>query len=74
MATVYPPYEPPRLLDTTISLLRHRDRTLTLEIISEETDVSVTWLSRLLSPKPPRDPGVNSIQRVYEFLTKTTLL
>ena len=56
------------LLDKTIRLLKHRDRTLTYEKISRETGCSVAFLSNLVSDNPPRHPSVESIQRLYEFL------
>ena len=56
------------LLDTVIRLLRHRDKTLTLEDVAAGSDCTVSFLSSLLSPNPPKRPGVNAIQRLYEFL------
>lgn len=62
------------LTDTTITLLRHRDTTLTLAIIAKKCDVSVAWLASLLSKTPPSDPSADKIQRLYEFLSGKPLL
>ena len=61
--------EKPTLLQKTIELLRHRDRTMTLELVSEKCDCSVAFLSSLLSSEPPKRPGVNAVQRLYETLS-----
>jgi hypothetical protein len=68
---VKPPCEESRktLLDTTILLLKHRDRTITYRMISEATGSSEAFLSSLVSSSPPTHPSVDSIQRLYEFLT-----
>lgn len=72
---VKPPCEESRktLLDTTILLLRHRDRTITYRAISEATGSSEAFLSSLVSANPPSHPSVDSIQRLYEFLTGNPL-
>lgn len=62
------------LAEATIELLAHRDRTLTLEFIARECNLTESWLSSLLSPYPPRDPSVRKIQRLYEFLTGKKIL
>jgi hypothetical protein len=62
------------LAEATIELLAHRDRTITLAKISSECDVTVAWLSTLLSETPPREPGADKIQRLYEFLTGKKLV
>lgn len=61
------------LLDTTIRLLKHRDRTVTYELIAKEIDCSIGFLSSLVSDDPPTNPGVNSIQALYEFLANREL-
>ena len=61
------------LLETTIRLLRHRDRTITLDDVARGVDCTTSFLSHLLSSDPPQRPGVNSIQRLYEFLTDSKL-
>lgn len=61
------------LLDCTIRLLKHRDRTLTLEMLAEKCDCSAAFLSSLVSSNPPRRPGVNAIQRLYETLSGSPL-
>lgn len=68
---IKPPCEEKRktLLDRTIELLRHRDRTVTYEKIREATGCSDAFLSTLVSADPPKNPSVDSIQRLYEFLS-----
>lgn len=61
------------LLDKTIRLLRHRDRTLTLTAIAEQIDCSVAFLSSLVSDSPPAHPSVEKIQRLYEVLAGSEL-
>lgn len=74
-SSVKPPCEPPRetLLDATVRLLRHRDKTLTLEDVAIGAECTVSFLSSLLSPTPPKRPGVNAVQRLYEFLANEPL-
>ena len=57
------------LLEHTIRLMKHRDRTITLEILAKNCDCTTSFLSTLMSPDPPSRPGVNAIQRLYEFLS-----
>lgn len=72
---VKPPCEDSRktLLDVTILLLKHRDRTITYKAISEATGCSEAFLSSLVSSCPPSHPSVDSVQRLYEFLTGSPL-
>lgn len=72
---VKPPCDKPRetLLEATIRLLKHRDRTMTYAKISEATNCSEAFLSSLVSSKPPSHPSVDSIQRLYEFLSGSEL-
>lgn len=61
------------LLEATIERLRERPRSLKLEDVAEGADCTVSFLSSLLSPDPPKRPGVNAVQRLYEFLTNNEL-
>lgn len=61
------------LLEKTIRLLRHRDRTLTLTSIADQVNCSVAFLSSLVSESPPTHPSVEKIQRLYEVLTGSEL-
>jgi len=72
---VKPPCEKNRktLLERTIELLKHRDRTITYEKIREATGCSDAFLSTLVSADPPRNPSVDSVQRLYEFLSGNQL-
>lgn len=61
------------LLEATIRLLKHRDRTLTYDKIADAIDCSTAFLSSLVSDDPPENPGVNTIQKLYEFLANRKL-
>lgn len=61
------------LLEATIELLRHRRCTLTLDQIAKDIGCSRGMLASLISPDPPVNPGVNTIQTLYEYLSGTVL-
>lgn len=58
----------PSLHQRTRLLLIHRPRTVTLDEISAATDVSVAWLDSIVADRT-KEPSVNSIQRLYEYLS-----
>lgn len=60
-----------RLLDETLRLLHLYKKPL-LEL-SKEADLPLYWL-RKLKEGSIRDPSVNRIQKLYEYLSSTTLL
>lgn len=60
------------LRDTTLALLQERSVKLTFVKISEEIKVSETWL-RMFSQDRIPNPGVNTIQTLYEYLSKKQL-
>ena len=57
------------LLACTIRLLKHRDRTITLEMLAKKCDCSAAFLSSLGGSNPPKDPSVNTIQKLHEALS-----
>ena len=61
------------LLETTVELLRHRDASISIEEVAQKTDCTAWFLYSLLSSNPPQRPGVNAIQRLYEFLSNNDL-
>lgn len=54
------------LMSRTVKLLRRDTRSLTQ--ISFDAQIPVDWLKRLSSGRL-RDPGVNRMQALYEYLT-----
>lgn len=60
------------LLDRTRDLLANRPRALTLDKIEEDTGLSTSWLSAI-SKNRIENPSCNSVQKLYEYLTKTQL-
>ena len=62
------------LKDVTIELLRNRPKPITLAIVSKSTNLSISFLSSLLSENPPQNPGVNHIQTLYEYLNEKPLI
>ena len=62
------PSTPGTLLAATVRLLRTRPVNKTLEQLAKECDCSVAFLSRLHASDPPKRPGVNAIQRLFENL------
>lgn len=73
--SVKPPCKDTRgtLLSVTVDLLRHRPKTVTLDDVAAGANCTVSFLSSLLSPDPPKRPGVNAIQRLYDFLADEPL-
>lgn len=59
--------------DKTLYLLQNRNVQLTLRKIAEETGLDEAWLSAFNRQKIS-DPGVNKVQTLYEYLTKTTIV
>lgn len=68
------PAEKPKksLLDCTRELLIDRPRKVTIAEIAEKIDVSPSWLDSLIAGRI-KEPSVNSIQRLYEFLKNDSL-
>jgi len=61
-----------KLLAATREALRHRPRTLTLGQISNDTGISVRWLSKI-SASDDVAPSVQITELLYEYLTKRKL-
>jgi hypothetical protein len=59
----------PNLYDRTIDLLRNRGD-ITLREIASGARVEYEWLSKL-SQGVIAEPGVNKVQRVHDFLSRT---
>ena len=57
------------LLNTTRQLLKNRPRAMTLQKISRETDLKMSWVVSMAGASPPRDPGVNMVERLYSYLS-----
>ena len=53
----------------TIRLLRGRPKSLTLRQIAEDTELGEEWIKSVLHEKT-EDPGVNKIQKLYEYLLR----
>ena len=62
-----------QLLTITISLLRQRPKNLTLKDIGLKINVSVSWLSSLLSDNPPSGAQVDRIEKLYNLLSEKPL-
>lgn len=60
------------LCEKTRQMLAERPRTLTLEELAARLDVSVNWLS-MFSRGAILNPGVNTIQRLYDLLAERPL-
>jgi len=56
------------LVETTHELLVNRPRPVTFRSISESIDVSISWLESFSASRVV-EPGCNSIQKLYEFLS-----
>ena len=62
------------LHEKTLTLLRTRPPELKLMYISEKTGLTLYWLQSFLkNTNKTKDPGVNKIQTLYEFLKPNTL-
>lgn len=57
------------LHEKTKDLLIHRPITLTYEQIEKDTGISKRWLKELSVSEKLSNPGVNSIQKLYEYLS-----
>lgn len=60
------------LLAETVRLLRARP-TADHEAIADKTGLSKSWVEHLRKGRY-KDPGVNKVQRLYEYLTGEKLL
>lgn len=56
----------------TLELLQNRSAKLQLKIIADETGLSEDWLSKFNLGKS-RNPSVNAVQILFEYLTKSEL-
>jgi len=63
-----------KLRDKTLELLKKRERGVEMDHIASATGLSVTWLKSFQSKGHKLDSGVNKVETLYEYLTKTTLL
>jgi len=62
------------LLERTRHLLINRPKPVTLELLSEQTGLSTSWLSSLISGDfSKHGPGVLSVQKLYEHLSGSKL-
>ena len=61
------------LINKTLHLLRNRPRTLTLAQVEKETGISEHWLKRFASEKSISDPSVNTIEKLYNYLSDDEL-
>lgn len=57
------------LLNETIELVRSSE--LTYEVIAKESGVSPRWINYLMS-RGRKNPQINHVQRVYDFLISQT--
>lgn len=60
------------LYERTLELLRGRPEELTLSKICKETGLKIDWIAKFVQGKVT-DPSVNKVQKLYEYLTKSTL-
>ncbi len=60
------------LYERTLQLLKDRPHTLTFQKIETETEIKIPWLSKFVIGEI-KDPSVNKIQKLYEFLAKQPL-
>lgn len=61
------------LRDNTYKLLKNRNIQITLEKISNDTSLSVSWLEMFSRNGGIKDPSVNKVQTLYEYLTGSKL-
>lgn len=59
------------LMTKTLDLLKERSQTL--PVIAVETGINFYWLRKFIGGEI-RDPGVNRIQALYEYLSGTKLI
>lgn len=56
------------LFEKTKQLLKERPRTLEYKDVSQGTGIGVSWLKMFASDRI-QDPSVNTIERLYRFLS-----
>lgn len=56
-------------LAETLTLLRTRPRTLTLDCIAKDNEVSTEWLTKLMAGKI-KEPGFNKVAQLRDYLRK----
>jgi predicted transcriptional regulator len=61
-----------KLLDKTLDLVRTRPRDVTYDQIATETEVSVSWLKKLVNGEIEH-PSVCYVEAVYVYLNKKSL-
>lgn len=57
-----------KLHRATLYLLHNRPRLLTYAIIGKETGLGAHWVRKFAQDKNP-NPGVNSVERLYIYLS-----
>lgn len=57
------------LRDTTLKLLKERSIQITLEKICNDTGLNLSWLELFSGKTGIKDPSVNKIQTLYEYLS-----
>ena len=60
------------LRDKTLDLIQNRSVKLTFLVMSAETGIGERWM-RMFSKDQIPNPGVNTIQTLYEYLSKKKL-
>jgi len=60
------------LYEKTRELLKARPATMTFATIEQETGIKESWL-RMFNRGKIEDPSVNTIQKLYEFLSGSKL-
>lgn len=61
------------LMAETLRLLKNRPKDLTLPDIEKATQIPFYWLRKFTSGEI-KDPSVNRVQRLYEYLSGNKLL
>lgn len=56
------------LCDRTLILLKHRDPSLTLQKIADETGLKKRWLEKFVADNIV-EPGASKVETLYVFLT-----
>lgn len=57
-----------RLMLRTMELLRQRPRTLTVDMIAQDTGLHPGWIARLSNPAYG-SPSVDAVVKLYEYLS-----
>lgn len=73
LPTIYKACQMSKLLQKTKRMLKHRDRTITLDHIVENTSLKRPWLDTMLYKDDQMDYSVRKVEELYTFLSKTEL-